>query len=390
MKCEVNIPTKINKCCDSDNGRYALEGIQVVPSDQGVYLIATDSRKMVIVQSGGIADSKCIIPGDLAPKNKKEFTGTVRYYPNAEDETKPGCWTRLEHKTKLSQRSCEEMVNVRFPKVDYAVPEMTNRHMAVTFNPKYLLECWEAMGGDQTDGQPTITMLLEVPKTQSLLPDTDAIIGQIQKLRDGMSEEAWSKRFICLALNCSGDWMVDSYPDVNMFHEAVMGKYDYYNDILPEDLPFGDIAFKLIAPIRKQFEAKQLKVEKPIGLMANQNIGVLMPMSGGYEATDYTERRERFIKAYQNADNVEAIDGPQEATEDTEPEDEPEVVEEECEAQGEPKSQDEYDECEADESLETHLDDEEYLEEEYHEPYVVEMETSGDDIDLDALCEDFI
>lgn len=386
MKCEVNIPTKINKCCDPDNGRLALGGIQVVPvtqdkgEDQGVYLIATDSRRLVIINAEGTADSRCLIPGDLSPKTKKELTGTVKYFPDPEDEEKPGHWTRLEYKTKLSQRSVQAFdEGLRFPRVSDCIPEMTNRHIAVTINAKYLYECWEAMNDENydSDNNNAITLFLEVPRTQSLLPDTEEIVHAIDRLKDEYKnpEEGnmdWAtfckKHLITLALNCNGDWNIESYLDVNHFHAAVMGKYDYYNEVQPhaEDTS-EEIAYQLIEPVRKQFEAKQLLVESPIAVMAGQNFGVLMPLAHGHDTTDFESKRKRFVESYLASDTP--LEATSEPVDDDEFEDESEVTEEPEGAEDEPV--------------------EEYMEP--HGPVVeVEVDQPTEDIDLDSLCDSLI
>jgi len=157
---EVTVNGRIDKCCDSDSARYALGCAQLVPDigdENRVFVVATDSRQLVVVHADGFADQDYLIPRDALPSKKPDLGATVTSADGkrfVRTVTKKG---GQQTSTVVEQDSAPG----RFPNIVSVLPEIDNRFLKIAIDPQHLLAQAEALR--LHDEHRYLTLFVRVP-----------------------------------------------------------------------------------------------------------------------------------------------------------------------------------------------------------------------------------
>ncbi len=319
MEVELKIPNKINKLCD-DSSRYALSGFQAVPSKHQpneTYLVVTNGRSLGVVETEGRVSEPCLIPGEMAPKKKAESNGKV---VKKEKE-----FIRYNTDGTIA-RSCHELEG-KFPRYTEVLPEATPKHLAVNLNPQLLLETFQALSGDNPESA-NITLLLPIPSLKKFLPPVDELARRIEE-HWATNEERSHRldRYVCFAIDETGNYLLDFYKAPNQFHAANGSNYDYLEEYIPAESDSAeDVARRLLKMVERHYEDSELSVSNAIPLLANGNFGVIMPFTApGKPAERYNNMLRRLVESAEASQETPPEDTPEE---DEPEESDPEEVEE--------------------------------------------------------------
>lgn len=305
MHCEVQIPTKMDRCCDKEISRYALSSIQVTPAkEEGeVYLAATDSRKLVVIKSAGSADHQCLIPRSMAPKKNAEIDGWVKWRPGDDGKKTSSQWVRYDKSKRELIRGGGEYVEGRYPSIGDIFPAADDRYLAVRIDPVYLLDAFVAMGGEQA-----MTLLLKIPESPDLMPSYSHVENVLVDLWNGCADPL--KRYWGLAVTSTGDLYVDHYNDVNHFDGETMRKYTYRFGVWPDGMLNNPqtIADCLYDKLMSEFKNTRMHVTDAIPLLAGGNFGVIMPLAEdsadgtqGNAVGTWNRKTQEFIEVWREA-----------------------------------------------------------------------------------------
>ena len=299
MKCKVEFTARVDKATDTESTRYGLAGVQVTPADNGVFCAATNSRILTITRQTGETDETCLVPGSLVAGKAGERNAVVEY-----DETaKHWKRTALVKGSQISR--IEPLVAGRFPRVSEVLPDFSGGPvLSVSIDPRFLLQAAEAMDGD--DEHRAITLLVQIPRSENLLPPPISVVTAIQGLiGDEDTDHAYSaQKLWALAVNEDGSWEVGRFTDENrLAADWGLGKWWVVVTYRSVDGTFDPTycADVLLTQARTKFTNVKLNVVEPIGLLNGKlNIGVIMPCAGDKqrdESIDYISTRKLYIAA---------------------------------------------------------------------------------------------
>ncbi len=160
---EVTIESRIDKStCDSS--RYALGTVQVTPAADGkVFLAATDSRILAVIEAEGNAEREEHIPAAVLPKRKKG--STVRL--NGQWESSDGKFCPVDPEPG------------RFPRAEDVLPNIKNgEYTVLCINPKLLHSLIESLGSTDYDER-GLTLFVPKPDEHGNVDSAIPVLGRL-------------------------------------------------------------------------------------------------------------------------------------------------------------------------------------------------------------------
>lgn len=165
VRTEVKIESRIDKSTEKDATRYALGHVLVTPAtDESVWLSATNSRILAIVEAEGTTDEERLIPSAVLPTRKAG--STVRL--NGQWESSDGKFCPVESEPG------------RFPRMESVIPQVQNDYFAtVRLNAKYLMNLVDSIGQIEHHGSEGITLLIPQPNKDGEIVDAVSVLGRL-------------------------------------------------------------------------------------------------------------------------------------------------------------------------------------------------------------------
>jgi len=296
MHCKVEFTARVDRAVDSESTRYALAGVQVTPDPEGgVFCAATNSRILTVTRQTGEADETCILPGSLVAGKAGERNAVVECDESGQQ------WKRTALVKGSQVCRIEPAIEGRFPRVHEVLPNFSGPVLSLSIDPRFLLQAAEAMGCD--DEARAITLLVQIPRSENLLPPSIEVVTAIQKLIGDGDHSYAAQRLWALAVNEDGSWEVGRFTDENRLHgEWGGGKWFVVVTYRPGGSFDPHIcADALVTTARTKFTNIGLNVDEPIALVnGKHNIGVIMPWATDAKVDKlpvYQATREAFIAA---------------------------------------------------------------------------------------------
>lgn len=145
-----NVPTRIDKAADDAATRYSIDNVKILPRKDGVFLLATDSRGLAIVEAEGHVGAPTLLPAGLL-----------------ETAAKSDCWISEEEGSwGFSGIGGERFkaVNERFPTFAQSLPKR-GKQTVITLDARLLRRIAAAVTcmGDLDSKKLAVTIIVGGP-----------------------------------------------------------------------------------------------------------------------------------------------------------------------------------------------------------------------------------
>jgi len=149
--------SRLDRCADTESGRYALSSVHVCPTTESgkVRLTATDGRVLASARVDGFTDQALLCPREVMPRKKSGGTVEKNFVWRNTD----GKWT-------------SEQPDGRFPSVADVFTSVDNGYLQLCLDARLLSNLAEALSDGESN---TVKLLLQPPAQGSI--QIKAMIG---------------------------------------------------------------------------------------------------------------------------------------------------------------------------------------------------------------------